>query len=175
MSDAPIPPDVVALLHQSFERAIASANSPGPARLRGQVLGNGTIGLAITGDAGTTVTLRLAEKSAREWAYALLQLATQARQRTRQLTGAHLWICWPDPQRDGVYLVKYDNTVRAFEPTTVRRPRKCTACGAFVVTNATMWRELEPKAWATPNWREVRLCVVCIRAPLPGEESGPGG
>ncbi len=165
-----LPPELVAVIQESYARAKASAVPPRPS-LRGDVVGGGNVLVEVIGDDGRTARASLDPPAAEVWAGTITVLAARARRLRRE----RLWLAWPDPDAEDVYLVGQAGVEpRRFYPVRIRRPRPCTACGFVVVAGALMWREEITQPYATPNWREVRLCKPCITAPLPGEERGPG-
>lgn len=169
MSDH-LTPELEAILQQSYTRAIADAAGPSRAGITGHVRADGRVDVVATGDSGVAVRALVNAATLRAWAGDLLRLAGDALRIQRRLRGECSWIAWPDPAApDGVYFVEHAGVLRRFCPVRIRRPRDCRSCGAVVVAHAVMWREQDPRPWADPNWREVRICKGCVTAPLPGE------
>jgi hypothetical protein len=164
--DEPIPEELPEALRESLARSVAKGSRIA-ASIYGQTMESGVVLLQVTGDNGVTVPVRLTEKAIGQWRDYLAALWVQAKRANRRNRGDNLWIAIPDTAHPGRYTVRHDGKARSFCSTIVRRKRRCVTCNNYSPPGATMYREHEPKSYAYPNWRNVRICMTCIARPVP--------
>lgn len=113
-------------------------------------------------------SIALTPAQAHKYAEDFRSLARAAEEQQERLRGDDRWHVRPHPERPSVFFVRrhfYGDryTERPFIQTEIRKSRRCDICYAQIAAGLVMYREENPEAWATPNWRDVRICASCIQ------------
>lgn len=123
------------------------------------------------GSSPFTSTYLVSPELARIWAERANKAAFAARRNRDAADGSTEWIITPISAHSiGLVKVQHMAVRRVFGPTTVRRARTCESCRQRIDTGSVAYAERERQPYSTPNWRNVRLCVRCVRPELLGRD-----
>jgi hypothetical protein len=116
-----------------------------------------------------TSTYLVSPERAHSWAVQAQKAAYTAKRHRDAADGSTEWIITPlSVPSIGLVKVQHLAVSRVFGPTTVRRARTCESCRQRIDAGSVAYAEREPQSYSTPNWRNVRLCVRCVRPELLG-------